>query len=239
LKGELPINPLILKELQSSKQLLVRMIEVQSFVFGPFMENTYVLHDDTGACVIIDPGCYEKSEQAQLRQYITEKGLKVEKLLNTHCHIDHVLGNAFVKSTYGVELYLHPKDEATLRAVQTYAPAYGFAQYSPTLPDHYLEDGDIVTFGNSQLEVLFVPGHAPGHIAFYHPAQKFCIAGDVLFYNSIGRTDLPGGDYDTLIDSIHHRLFTLPDDTLVYNGHGDKTTTGFEKRTNPFCAIPS
>jgi hydroxyacylglutathione hydrolase len=232
-------NPVILNALQSNKQFQATMIQIHSFVFGPFMENTFVLFDHTQSCVVIDPGCYETVEKQEIKDFIDSHGLKVEKLLNTHCHIDHVLGNAFIKNSYGVELYLHPHDEATLRAVETYAPVYGFPAYAPTLPDHFLEHGDVVTFGNSRLEVLFVPGHAPGHIAFYCPTQGFCIGGDVLFRNSIGRTDLPGGDYNTLIESIHREFFSLPDDTVVYCGHGPETTIGYEKRTNPFCAISS
>lgn len=210
------------------------MIHIQSFAFNPLQENTYVLYDKTNACVIIDPGCYEKYEKQTLEDFIQHKQLKVTHLLNTHGHVDHVLGNAFVKRKYNVPLYIHPTDEATLRAVETYAAAYGFAQYEPAQPDHYLHEGDRVTFGDSSLEVLFVPGHAPGHIAFYNTAQKICIAGDVLFKGSIGRTDLPGGNFDTLLNSIRTRLFPLGDEVIVYPGHGSTTTIGMEKKYNPF-----
>jgi glyoxylase-like metal-dependent hydrolase (beta-lactamase superfamily II) len=210
------------------------MIQIQTFTFNPLQENTYLLYDETGACVIIDPGCYEKHEKQALESFIQSKELKVTHLLNTHGHIDHVLGNAFVKQTFGVPLYIHPTDEATLRAVQTYAPNWGFVQYEPAQPDHYLNEGNIVTFANSTLEVLFVPGHAPGHIAFYNAAQKICIGGDVLFRGSIGRTDMPGGNFDTLIESIQTKLFPLGDEVVVYPGHGGSTTIGHEKRYNPF-----
>ncbi len=210
------------------------MIHIQKFTFNPFQENTYVLYDDTLACVIIDPGCYEKEEKQALDNFIQTKHLKVTHLLNTHGHVDHVLGNAFVKHRYGVNLYIHPSDEATLRSVQTYAPAYGFVLYEPLEPDHYLNEGDTVTFGNSTLEVLFVPGHAPGHIAFYNAFQKICIGGDVLFQGSIGRTDLPGGNFDTLIESIQTKLFPLDEEVVVYPGHGGSTTIGREKKYNPF-----
>lgn len=214
------------------------MIEIKSFTFNPFAENTYVLHDTaTLEAVIIDPGCYEQEEQQQLKGYIEAKQLNVTKLLNTHAHIDHVLGNAWVKATYGVSLYLHPQDEQTLRAVESYAPAYGFARYSPSTPDEWLKEGEAVQLGEEKLEVLFVPGHAPGHVVFFHAGQQFCINGDCLFQGSIGRTDLPGGDHDTLIRSIRTKLFQLPDETVVYCGHGPETTIGHEKKYNPFCKI--
>lgn len=214
------------------------MIKIKQFTFNPFSENTYILYDsDTLEAVVIDPGCHNKEEQQKFHAFVSEQTLKVVKLLNTHCHIDHVLGNEWVKDKYGVELYIHKEDEAVLRAVETYAPAYGFAQFQASLPDHFLEEGDKVTLGNDSLEVLFVPGHAPGHIAFYHEAQHFCINGDCLFQGSIGRTDLPGGDFNTLIRSIRTKLFTLPDQTVVYCGHGPETTIGDEKKFNPYCKL--
>lgn len=214
------------------------MLQLQSFVFNPLQENTYVLFDETKECVIIDPGCYEREEQYDLADFIETNQLKVVKLLNTHGHVDHVLGNAFVKETYKTKLYIHEQDAATLKAVKVYAPHYGFFQYQEAEPDIYLKEGDPVTFGNQSLDILFVPGHAPGHIAFYHAASKTLIGGDVLFYNSIGRTDLPGGNYDILINSIQQKFFTLPDEVTVYPGHGPETTIGYEKKTNPFCALP-
>lgn len=213
------------------------MFKLQSFVFNPLQENTYVLYDDTKECVVIDPGCYDADEKNDLSDFIDTNGLTVSMLLNTHCHVDHVLGNAFVKERYKTKLYIHPGEEPTLKAVKVYAPHYGFYQYHETEPDAYLEPGKAITFGRQKLEVLFVPGHSPAHVAFYHPEEKILIGGDVLFYNSIGRTDLPGGDFDTLIRSIHEKLFTLPDEVTVYPGHGPETTIGYEKRTNPFCAL--
>lgn len=213
------------------------MIKIKSFTFNAFMENTYVLSDETGECIIIDPGCYEASEKETLKNYITENNLKVVQLINTHCHIDHVFGNSFVKREYQVDLAIHPDDEATLASVQVYAPNYGFANYEPSSANIMISEGDQIKFGNTVLETLFVPGHAPGHVVFYHAGQSFCIGGDVLFRESIGRTDLPGGDHDTLIRNIHDKMFGLPDDTTVYCGHGPETTIGHEKRFNPFCAI--
>jgi hydroxyacylglutathione hydrolase len=213
------------------------MLKVQSFVFNPFQENTYVLFDETHECIIIDPGCSDDDENNVLKFFIEKNNLTVKLLLNTHCHVDHVLGNYYVKEKYNVRFLMHEADLPVLKAVKVYAPNYGFSQYSEAEPDGFLKEGNIVQFGNQTLKVLFVPGHAPGHIAFYDEVNQIVIAGDVLFYNSIGRTDLPGGNYDQLIDSIHRKLFTLPDDVTVYPGHGPETTIGIEKKTNPFCAL--
>jgi hydroxyacylglutathione hydrolase len=213
------------------------MLEVKTFEFNPFGENTIILFDETNTCVVIDPGCHNEQERNKLSDFISHNKLEVKYLLNTHCHIDHVLGNAYVKERYKVPLLIHPKDEETLRSVKVYAPAYGFADYQSTEPDTFLNEGDEVDFGNQKLEVLFVPGHAPGHIAFYHRESKILIGGDVLFDYSIGRTDLPGGNFDVLIESIHNKFFVLDDEVVVYPGHGPTTTIGKEKRTNPFCAI--
>jgi len=213
------------------------MFKLQRFVFNPLEENTYVLYDSSRECVIIDPGCYAAEEREELQDFVAENQLNVTKLLNTHGHVDHVLGNAFVKEKYKTKLYIHKKDEATLRAVKVYATHYGFNHYHDAEPDEFLEEGDVIKFGDQQLRVLFVPGHAPGHVAFYHAEQKVVIGGDVLFRNSIGRTDLPGGDFGTLIKSINEKFFTLPDDVIVYPGHGPETSIGFEKKTNPFCGL--
>ena len=210
------------------------MLYVRSFAFNPLAENTYVLYDDTRQAVIIDPGCYTKSEQQALRDFIAAENLTVTLLLNTHGHVDHVLGNDWVKDTYGVRLLLHRLDEPVLKAVPTYAALYGFPNYREASIDGYLEAGETVRFGETALAVLFVPGHSPGHVAFYNEAQKLVIGGDVLFYRSIGRTDLPGGDHDTLIRSIRTVLLPLADEVIVYPGHGDSTTIGEERRFNPF-----
>ncbi len=201
------------------------------------MENTYVLYDETGEAIIIDPGCYESYEKEELKQFLTVNGLTATRLLNTHGHIDHVLGNHYVKKEFGLKLEISSKDAETLRSVTVYAPSYGFQGYEPAEPDAFINEGDTISFGNSELEVIFLPGHAPGHIAFYNVEENFCIGGDVLFEGSIGRTDLPGGDFNTLISSIKNKLFKFDDEMVVYPGHGGSTTLGQEKRTNPFCAI--
>ncbi|WP_422360827.1 MBL fold metallo-hydrolase [Reichenbachiella sp.] len=213
------------------------MIQIQNFVFNPFMENTYVLYDETKEAIVIDPGCYEQAEKDELTDFIESNELKVVKLINTHCHIDHVFGNAFVKKKYGVSLVIHKEDEATLKSVEVYAPAYGFQNFETTEAEEFFAEGDQVKFGNSALDIFFTPGHAPGHVVLVNQEQNICIGGDVLFDGSIGRTDLPGGDFDTLIKSIHEKVFALQDDTVVYPGHGGTTTVGKEKVSNPFCAL--
>lgn len=208
---------------------------VKQFEFNALGENTYIAYDETKECVIIDPGCYDVQEQTVLRQFIADNKLSVKMLLNTHCHIDHVLGNSFVKDTYKVGLTIHKKDIETLKANDIVAPLYGFQNYEAITADHFVEEGDTIAFGNTELKVIFVPGHAPGHVAFVNEAEGKCFGGDVLFRQSIGRTDLPGGDFDTLMDSIKRKLFALDDGMTVYCGHGPTTTIGYEKQYNPFC----
>ena len=213
------------------------MVNIKAFTFNPFQENSYVVYDDTKEGIIIDPGCYERHEKEELKDFILSENISVKLLLNTHCHVDHVLGNKFVKEFFKVPFQMHALDEPVLRSVKAYAPVYGFAQYEETEPDSFINETNTIKFGNTELSILFVPGHAPGHIAFYSGENNFCIAGDVLFHRSIGRYDLPGGDFNTLINSIHTKLFTLPDNTVIYPGHGPTTTIGEEKKLNPFCAL--
>jgi len=213
------------------------MLSIQIFEFNPFQENTIVIYDETGEAVIIDPGCYEADEVKTLDHFIESKKLTVKYLLNTHCHIDHVLGNDHVKEKYKVPFLIHEVDLQVLQAVKSYASNYGFSKYREVLPDAFVKEHDLIKFGNTELSVLFVPGHSPGHVAFYNAAQKMLVGGDVLFQRSIGRTDLPGGNFETLIKSIHQKLFTLPGEVVVYPGHGDPTTIEEEKNTNPFCAL--
>ncbi len=213
------------------------MISVKTLVFNPFGENTYLVYDDTGECLIIDPGCADSQEEELLQQTIEQEKLQPVRLLNTHCHIDHVLGNYFVSRHYNLPLEIPAHEQEVLASVPSYAPAYGFAGYRHVEPENLLHDGDLISFGHSSLQVIAVPGHTPGHIALASKEEHLCLAGDVLFDGSIGRTDLPGGDFNTLIRSIQERLFALPDDTVVYPGHGPTTTIGKEKRSNPFCAL--
>lgn len=215
------------------------MLKIESFTFNAFQENTFVVSDQTNECIIIDPGCYEKSEGDTLIDYIKDEALKVTAIINTHCHIDHVLGNYRMKEVFKTKLWINRIEEPFLRAVKSYASNYGFNQYQETSPDGFIDEKEFVKVGTHELEVLFVPGHSPGHIALYNEQEKILLAGDVLFRNSIGRTDLPGGDHDTLIRSIQHNLFQLPDDVTVYCGHGPETTIGYEKKNNPYCSIES
>lgn len=210
------------------------MIEIHHFTFNPFQENTYILHDETGECIIIDPGCYEPHEEKELSDYIEEKGLTPVRLINTHCHVDHVLGNEFVASKYSLGLEIHELDLVTLQAAVNHGILFGIKVTASPAPASYMKEGDVITFGNSSLRILFVPGHAPGHIVLVCDEQQFLIGGDVLFYGSIGRTDLPGGDHATLIDSIKSKIFPLEDNYRIYPGHGPSTTVGFEKDHNPF-----
>ncbi len=210
------------------------MIKVHKLTYNPFQENTYILSDETKEAVIIDPGCYERAEQNHLVQYIEANNLKPVMLINTHCHIDHVLGNAFVASKYNLPLGIHKEDLVTLNSIPNYAHVYGFEGYqlSPD-PAYFLEEGQEIKFGNSSLKIIFGPGHAPGHVAFFSAADKFVINGDILFSGSFGRVDLPGGNFQTLKKTILEKMFALPDDTIVYCGHGPETKIGIEKKTNP------
>lgn len=210
------------------------MITIQSFVFGPFQENTYVLYDETQECIVIDPGCYVSQERSELADFIDKNKLTPVKLINTHCHLDHVFGNAFIADKYKVKLEIHKLDKPVLDALMPTAKMYGLNVSPSPEPSVYLNEGDQIKFGNSTLDIVFTPGHSPGSITFYNIKQKFMIAGDVLFYGSIGRTDLPGGNFDTLIASIKNKLFPLGDEFTVYSGHGPSTTIGFERMNNPF-----
>lgn len=210
------------------------MISIQQFAFNPYRENTYVLFDETLECVIIDPGMYDAEEQNELVRFIKDHKLKPVLLLNTHCHIDHVLGNKFVFDNWSLKPQFHPGELQILQAVPGYAPQMGFHYELSPEPEVFLGESGTVKFGNSQLELIFAPGHSPAHLCFYAAADNFLIGGDVLFYTSIGRTDLPGGNHSQLINSIRNNLFILPDDCTVYPGHGQSTTIGFEKQHNPF-----
>jgi hydroxyacylglutathione hydrolase len=210
------------------------MITVTSFVFSPIAENTYVLHNEAGDCIIIDPGCYFGNERRELEQYISENRLLPKYLLNTHCHLDHVFGNKFIHDTYMLEPYVHSNEQVVLENAGLAGLRWNlpFDNYTGGL--HFLREGDVIRLGNDELKVLYTPGHSPGHVCFYCAAQHFVIGGDVLFRLGIGRTDLPGGNFETLVNSIRTRLWVLPDNTKVYPGHGEPTTIGYEKMNNPF-----
>jgi glyoxylase-like metal-dependent hydrolase (beta-lactamase superfamily II) len=210
------------------------MLQIKSFTFNPFQENTYLIYDNTREATLIDPGCFDSSEQLELLSFISQEKLKVVQLINTHCHVDHVLGNAWAKKTFGVRLGIHKNEIPVLKSVEVYAPTYGLTAYQPSEADYFLEEGEILQVGKEKLAIIFVPGHAPGHLVFYHEGSHQAIAGDTLFRGSIGRTDLPGGNHDLLLSKIKSELFTLPEKTTIYPGHGPETTIGFEKINNPF-----
>ena len=209
-------------------------MNVVKFTFGPFQENTYVIYDETKECIIMDPGCYDKNERNRLITFIESRELTPVKLINTHCHIDHIFGNKFIAEKYSLPLESHKDEQQTIEYSKIAAEMYRLnLEESPEITV-FLEEGDIVKFGNSELSVLFTPGHSPASISFYSAKDNFIIAGDVLFHESIGRTDLPGGDLDTLANNIRTKLYVLPDETKVYSGHGQETTIGHEKMWNPF-----
>ena len=221
------------------------MLAVTSFTFSPVQENTYILYNEQKQCCIIDPGCYFPEERDELKTGIEKTGLTPVLLLNTHCHLDHVFGNKFIYDTWGLHLHLHQKEKPVL----DFAPQSGLMYQLPfdnyDGPLVYLKEGNNLTLPFSingegkgdELEIRFTPGHSPGSVSFYHEAGGFIIGGDVLFNGSVGRTDLPGGNMGTLINSIQTQFFTLPDETKVYSGHGPMTTVGFEKMNNPFVKL--
>lgn len=209
-------------------------MQIKSFVFNPFYENTYVLWDDTHHAIIVDPGCYEKFECEELIDFVEGQQLQVQLILNTHCHIDHVLGNEALKRHFQCPLHLPEKELDNFRAVAVYAPNYGMQRYTPAEPDVLLATTGEVHFGQTTLKIIAAPGHSPGHLVFYHERDGVLIGGDVLFRGSVGRTDLPGGNTEQLARSIREGLYTLPDATVVFPGHGPETTIGFEKMNNPF-----
>jgi len=213
------------------------MLNVQTFTFNPVQENTYILYNEERLCCIIDPGCYFASEEIELRNFIELHQLTPKYLLNTHCHLDHIFGNRFVHKAFGLSLHLHKLEKQVL----DFGPASGqmwqlpFDNYDGELI--YIDENDKIQLGNDELSILFTPGHSPGHICFYDKAGKFLIGGDVLFNGSVGRTDLPGGSFETLEQSIKTKLYALPPDVIVYPGHGDSTTIGDEMKTNPFVKM--
>lgn len=213
------------------------MLHIQSFTFNPVQENTYILYNDDKQCCIIDPGCYFAKEEKVLVDFIKENELQPILLLNTHCHLDHIFGNRFIHKTFGLTLHLHPLEQPVLE----YGPTAGqmwqmpFDNYDGELK--FLQEGDTVKIGKEELHVLFTPGHSPGSISFYSKEHKFLISGDVLFEGSVGRTDLPGGSFPVLEESIKTKLFTLSEDVIVYPGHGASTTIGDEMKTNPFVKM--
>ena len=210
------------------------MLNIKVFVFNEIQENTVVLFDETKECVIIDAGCNSEIEQLQLSNYIVENGLKPVMLLNTHGHFDHVMGNAYLARKYSLSPMMHRGDLNKVENAVTYVSAFGLQMENPPTPKTFLEDGQVLNFGNTEFKVIHTPGHSEGGVCFYFEKENLLVAGDTLFRGSIGRTDLPGGDYDELMQSIHNKLLTLPGETRVICGHGPGTTIGQEAMSNPF-----
>ncbi len=210
------------------------MLKIKSFEFSPIQENTYLLYNEFNECMVLDPGCYDDAEKDEIIAFIEANKLKPVMLVNTHCHLDHVFGNKFIAEKYGLILHIHEAEKLLL----DYAPASGlkyglpFDNYAGQIK--YLQANETIGIGKDKLQILFTPGHSPGSLSFYSAENNFVLSGDVLFKNSVGRTDLPGGDYDILISSIRQQLLPLPADTIVYSGHGPATTIGAERKNNPF-----
>jgi len=213
------------------------MLTVQPFTFNPVQENTYVVYNEKRHCCIIDPGCYFASEEQELTDFIRQNELEPVYLLNTHCHLDHIFGNRYVQKTFGLVLHLSKLE----REVLEYGPVSGklwqlpFDNYDGALV--FIDEGEVIWIDNDELNILFTPGHSPGSLSFYSRENKFVISGDVLFQGSVGRTDLPGGDFNLLEESIKTKLYTLPTDTIVHPGHGESTTIGDEMKSNPFVKM--
>ncbi len=210
------------------------MIQISTFVFNDFQENTYVLFDETNECLIIDAGISNKAEENKFFDYVKSNHLNPVALLNTHCHIDHILGCRLIKDAYNIPFYIHEEDLILINKANEFAAIFGMRINKPPMPDKYLADMQAFKFGDSSLQILHVPGHSAGSICFYSQKDKIILTGDVLFNGSVGRTDLPGGNYNTLINGIKSKLLVLPDDVSVFSGHGPITTIGQERKSNPF-----
>ncbi len=209
-------------------------MNIKKFTFNPIEVNAFVLWDETLECVIIDAACFYPYEQEKLKLFIETLHLKPVKLLNTHGHFDHLLGNEFVRNTWGLSGEIHMNDKYLVEQASGQSLLFGMSIAKPPAPGHFFEDGEIIRFGNSSLKVICVPGHSPGSVAFYSETDKLLIAGDILFCGSVGRTDLPGGSHEQLISGIKEKLMILNPQVKVYCGHGPETTIGAEKDNNPY-----
>ncbi len=212
------------------------MIHIKLFIFNPFQVNTWVLYEESGAAVIIDPGCYSQREEQELAGFIEKQGLTPVWLLNTHTHIDHILGNAFVHGKFGLVPACHPDGQFFIANAEAHGRSFGL-QVGPVCEEiRPLGVTDTIKFGDSLLRCLHTPGHAPGSLCFHAVQQDFVITGDLIFFESIGRFDLPGGDYDLLEKSIRENIYPLAGHTVLYPGHGHETTVEHERMYNPFVS---
>jgi hydroxyacylglutathione hydrolase len=213
------------------------MLSIEPLVFNSFQVNTYLIRNEKGDCMVIDPAFYSPDEIKSFDRYITSKGLTVIGQLNTHCHVDHVLGVKHMQTTYKCPLRAHPDELSLLHNAHLKGEVFGLQVEALSGIDKPISDGEIIAVGEDSLRAILVPGHSPGSLSFYAAEAEFVVTGDALFQGSIGRTDLPGGDYDTLLSSIRNRLLTLPPETTVYPGHGDPSTIGEEALNNPFLTM--
>ncbi len=209
-------------------------MDIETLVFSPIDVNTYILSDSPGECIIIDCGCYDDKEFSRLVTLLESKGLTPSLLLNTHCHLDHIFGNRFMLEKYKLRSLWHELEEPNRLQAPQHASFFGLSMEEPPEPQAYLVHGQEISLGSIRLKVIHVPGHSPGGLAFYITGSGCVFTGDALFSGSIGRTDLPGGSFQTLINSIKNNLLTLPPDTVVYPGHGPATSIGREATGNPF-----
>lgn len=209
-------------------------MEIIALAYSPFQVNTYILYDKTKECVIIDPACFFPEEEEHIEKIIKSKKLKPKMVLSTHCHLDHVFGNDFICNTFNIETFAHKEEQKVLESASIAAKKYGLEMRQPQDIQNFIKEGDLIEFGNTKLEVLHVPGHTKGSLVYVNKAENDAFVGDVLFNDSIGRTDLPGGDFDTLIYNIKTKLYTLNPETKVYPGHGAYTSIEKEGKTNPF-----
>lgn len=209
-------------------------MKIRKFTFNPISVNAYLLWDETKEAVLIDPACFNPREEKELGSFVENEGLKIVHILNTHGHFDHLMGNSFAAEKWHLKCRIHSGDAFMTEQAKQHAIYFGITMKNPTSEIELLSEGDIITFGQSSLSVIHVPGHSPGSVAFYSEQAKLLVVGDILFQGSVGRTDLPGGNHAQLISGIQQKLMTLDDAVTVYSGHGEETTIGWEKRTNPY-----
>lgn len=210
------------------------MLKVEKFMANPLQENSYVVSDDSGLCIFIDPGFYFPEEFNEVKNYVKVNNLKPVLIANTHCHFDHIMGVEFIRNEYEIPFITHPDDAFWIVNAIEQGQLFGYEMDTVKAPDSFFQKDEELKFGNTSFEVIHIPGHSPGHVVFYSKDANVLIAGDVLFYGSIGRSDLPGGDHQKLVSNIKDKLFKLPDETKVFCGHGPETSLGIEKKSNPF-----
>ncbi len=212
------------------------MIQVKTYAFNPFQENTYLIYDETNSCIILDPGCYFAEEQEELTDFIANNSLVPEFIVHSHGHVDHILGTNFLRDHYNIEAVMHKDDLEILRRSKDFGEMIGIEIDQPRDPEIFIKEGEQIIFGNTAFDILHLPGHSQGSIGLYNKEAQIIFAGDVLFRRGIGRTDLMGGDHSTLLNNIKSKLFALDDNTTVYPGHGEPTTIKEEKTQNPMLA---